>query len=484
MTTDERPKMLRRQEPSEVAGVAAGLAAYVGVDVHLVRFGFAVLTAIGGAGLVLYAAGWLLVPVDDGVDERPIALTTNTGSLVAGFIALGYAPMIVFDTDTWGFGAELVVPALLTLFGLRLLNQRAEATAEADEAGLDLAADAPPFASRGTVSTPPASAAASTPATTAHDRASPLADVASTDGDAGGASPSEASDPTPPTPWAHPAPWATATPEPGLLDDLGPAVPAHRPEAAAAVAPPPPITPIATAGLAVVGGTYLVLANVAGMTLPVATAIGGMLTVVGIALMVSGFSGRALALYPMGGLLLALLAGSTLIDATVRGGIGTRQVRVDTVAELRPSYAVGLGELVLDLRSLTVEPGADTGPFTVEVDVGAGYAEIIVPRSSRVEIVATSSAGYVDALGAIDEGVRNEVVRTSEPVAVSPGVEPLAEGAITPDRFPLWLPPIEPPGEGSSVVEAPGVGDPGGRVGPTLRIVADVTFGYIEVRRG
>jgi phage shock protein PspC (stress-responsive transcriptional regulator) len=45
-----------------LAGVAAGIARYLGVDVTIVRIAIAVLTVAGGAGLPLYLAGWLLIP--------------------------------------------------------------------------------------------------------------------------------------------------------------------------------------------------------------------------------------------------------------------------------------------------------------------------------------------------------------------------------------------------------------------------------------
>jgi phage shock protein PspC (stress-responsive transcriptional regulator) len=45
-----------------IAGVASGLARYLGVDVTIVRIAIAVLTVAGGAGLPLYLAGWLLIP--------------------------------------------------------------------------------------------------------------------------------------------------------------------------------------------------------------------------------------------------------------------------------------------------------------------------------------------------------------------------------------------------------------------------------------
>jgi phage shock protein PspC (stress-responsive transcriptional regulator) len=45
-----------------IAGVAAGIAEFLGIDPVLVRLGFAVLVLVGGAGIPLYLAGWLLIP--------------------------------------------------------------------------------------------------------------------------------------------------------------------------------------------------------------------------------------------------------------------------------------------------------------------------------------------------------------------------------------------------------------------------------------
>jgi phage shock protein PspC (stress-responsive transcriptional regulator) len=45
-----------------VAGVAAGLADYLEVDPSTVRIAFAVLALVGGVGVPLYLAAWLLLP--------------------------------------------------------------------------------------------------------------------------------------------------------------------------------------------------------------------------------------------------------------------------------------------------------------------------------------------------------------------------------------------------------------------------------------
>ena len=43
-------------------GVCAGLAEYTGVDVALFRLGAIALALLGGAGITLYLAAWLLIP--------------------------------------------------------------------------------------------------------------------------------------------------------------------------------------------------------------------------------------------------------------------------------------------------------------------------------------------------------------------------------------------------------------------------------------
>jgi phage shock protein PspC (stress-responsive transcriptional regulator) len=54
-----------------LAGVAAGVARYLGVDVTIVRIVLAVLAFVGGAGVPIYLAGWLLIPEEG--EEQSIA---------------------------------------------------------------------------------------------------------------------------------------------------------------------------------------------------------------------------------------------------------------------------------------------------------------------------------------------------------------------------------------------------------------------------
>lgn len=45
-----------------IAGVGSGIARYVGVDTMIVRIVLVVLAFVGGIGVPLYLACWLLIP--------------------------------------------------------------------------------------------------------------------------------------------------------------------------------------------------------------------------------------------------------------------------------------------------------------------------------------------------------------------------------------------------------------------------------------
>jgi phage shock protein C len=68
-TSQARPHPLYRPiEDRMLAGVAAGIARYLDIDVTIVRIVLAVLAVVGGAGVPLYLAGWLLIP-EEGAEQ-------------------------------------------------------------------------------------------------------------------------------------------------------------------------------------------------------------------------------------------------------------------------------------------------------------------------------------------------------------------------------------------------------------------------------
>jgi phage shock protein PspC (stress-responsive transcriptional regulator) len=63
-----RPPLRRAYHGRMLAGVAAGIADYLNVDVTIVRIAFVIFTFLGGAGIPAYLAGLLLIP-EEGTDE-------------------------------------------------------------------------------------------------------------------------------------------------------------------------------------------------------------------------------------------------------------------------------------------------------------------------------------------------------------------------------------------------------------------------------
>jgi phage shock protein C len=59
---DPTRKLSRSRTDRKLAGVCGGLAEYLNVDATVVRVGFVVLALMGGAGVAIYLAMWLLVP--------------------------------------------------------------------------------------------------------------------------------------------------------------------------------------------------------------------------------------------------------------------------------------------------------------------------------------------------------------------------------------------------------------------------------------
>lgn len=121
-----------------VGGVAAGLAAHLGVSVLVVRVVLVVLTALGGAGVAAYAALWVLLPAGPPPGELPPGLEAASRDgrrpgrvrrlsdlgpvIVLG--ALGTGAVIALGTLI-GAGAWLW-PVAIALVGVALLWRQAD----------------------------------------------------------------------------------------------------------------------------------------------------------------------------------------------------------------------------------------------------------------------------------------------------------------------------------------------------------------------
>ena len=59
---DPTRKLYRSKTNRKLAGVCGGMAQYFNVDATLIRVLFVLLAVLGGSGLVLYVAMWIIVP--------------------------------------------------------------------------------------------------------------------------------------------------------------------------------------------------------------------------------------------------------------------------------------------------------------------------------------------------------------------------------------------------------------------------------------
>ena len=92
-------RLRRSTTDRKVAGVAGGLARHLDIDPLILRVGFVVLAFFGGAGLILYAAIWALVPEDDS-DRAAVHLDER--SRTVALVALGVIAALALVGDSWG----------------------------------------------------------------------------------------------------------------------------------------------------------------------------------------------------------------------------------------------------------------------------------------------------------------------------------------------------------------------------------------------
>jgi hypothetical protein len=113
--------------------------------------------------------------------------------------------------------------------------------------------------------------------------------------------------------------------------------------------------------------------------------------IVGGALVVGAFYGRARGLIALG-VVLAIVAGTLAsIDVPVRGPIGNRTYTPVAEASVHPEYRVGIGDLRLDLRNVVWTPGTRD----VRVRVGIGEATVLVAPDVVVTVTGHAGIGAV-----------------------------------------------------------------------------------------
>src|SRR5690242_14425746 len=109
-------RLRRSTTDRKIAGVAGGLGRHLNIDPTVLRVMFVVLTLFSGAGLVLYAAAWLLVP-EDGRDRSALHVDDSTRNIV--LIVVGAVAALIVVGNSWG-GSGFGFPWPLLLVGILL----------------------------------------------------------------------------------------------------------------------------------------------------------------------------------------------------------------------------------------------------------------------------------------------------------------------------------------------------------------------------
>jgi len=145
---------------------------------------------------------------------------------------------------------------------------------------------------------------------------------------------------------------------------------------------------LAVCGLLALGGAW---ATAAGGGVIVAAVV----IVAGLWLVAGAFLGGARWLI-LPALALALPAGVvSAANLDVDGGVGDREYRPAVASEIRSTYKLGVGHLILDLRDTKLPPGNRP----IHVEIGAGAVSIAVPRNVCVTSTAHVGAGQVNVFG-------------------------------------------------------------------------------------
>ena len=287
-TPEEPRRLVRSRDDRLIAGVAAGVARYLGIDPVIVRVLAVALVFVGGAGLLLYLAGLLLMPNEDGAAAGPqTPARGGRAATIAGILVLVVA-LCVFVEGGFFWGAILLPLGFLALAGLAVW-------------------------------------------------------------------------------WLSSGEGPAGTPREVLRRiGLGLAV-------------------LALCGALSFAGFW------AGATGGGAV-VAGVVIAAGAALLAGAFVGGARWLI-LPALAVALpLAVVSAAGVDTDGGVGEREYRPTSAADVRDRYELGMGSLVVDLRDADLPPG----DHRLNVEVGVGEAVVVVPEDVCVASTARIGVGAVD----------------------------------------------------------------------------------------
>jgi phage shock protein PspC (stress-responsive transcriptional regulator) len=343
-------RLLRRRHDRVLGGVAGGLADSFGLDPLTFRLAFMILALFGGAGLLLYALGWLFIP-ERGAEEAVAAtLTRDVGVRKLAALALIGIALLLLSGPVWMplTGSGLLDPTLgwafvLIVLGFRLLRGGPAAPEHPDDDGR--AQDRPP--ARASESTNPA-----------------VADDV------------ERARWWPPVPGSAPA--------------------VRRPRRRS------PLGWLAVAVALLVVGVGALLDRSSVVTVDAGTMLALPLVVLGAGLIVGAFWGRGRWLIAIGALLLPVAVAANLVDFPAGGQVGGHYLSPQSESDLSDRYDLLAGSLTLDMRNFDFDPGR---PVRVPLQAAIADMTIAVPWGVAVDLRGHVEAGMVSFFGEQHDGV-------------------------------------------------------------------------------
>ncbi|GAA2880353.1 PspC family transcriptional regulator [Actinoplanes cyaneus] len=351
-----RQQLVRPREGRYIAGVCGALARRTNTDPVLWRVLLAVLGVLGGAGVLFYLIGWLVIP-SEGDTASPVEGLLGkgrSGMSPLSVVLLGAAALLTFSFVV-SDGARASMLAAAVLVGAFLLIKRGS------PAGTFPPPPAPPGPAPAWPSEEPTAAFAQQSTATAAPAAEPVTAY-------------------------EPPRWTPPPADSGYRPPFAP----HGPFAGSAsypppAPPPPPVKPpkppkersilgrLTFFAIIVVMGVLAAL-DMAGLNVAVSAYFAAALATIGLGLLIGTWFGRARGL-----IFLAFVTAAGLLVST-----GTEQwggefrdsvYRPATLAEVADSYEFTLGNVTLDLRSVDFTGVEQSTTVTMKV----GQLQVLLP---------------------------------------------------------------------------------------------------------
>jgi phage shock protein PspC (stress-responsive transcriptional regulator) len=329
-----------RRTDGILGGVAAGIARYFDVEAWIIRLVF-LLLMFPGIGILLYVAGWVLIPKegsDESIGERWLSKFGGENVVGTVLIVLGGIWVLAMLSDGiggFGLAAALLIIGVLLYRGEIGTKKSTEPTAAA------------PVASHAT----------------------PVVETG------------ETMPPLPPTPQ-----YQTTVPPP----------PPPKPKR------PRSMLGRLTFAAMLVGVGIMAIFDTAGAIDPSSRHYLGLaLSITAAGLLVGAIWGRSRALIALGLVLLFGMGGAVVTDVVTDIEATTELYSPDFVADIQSSYHLDVGKLVLDFTN--VDLAGET--IDVRADIGAGQIEVKLTADQGADVEARTGVGRVEVFGRSSEGL-------------------------------------------------------------------------------